>query len=43
MGAEYGLRRILVLDTRWAQQYFNLSGVLGSGQNQVEFLVGFTF
>jgi hypothetical protein len=29
--------------TRWAQQYFNLSGVLNSGQNQAEFLVGFTF
>lgn len=29
--------------TRWAQQYFNLSGVLTSGQNQAEFLVGFTF
>ncbi len=29
--------------TRWAQQYFNLSGVLSSGQNQVELLVGFTF
>ena len=28
--------------TRWAQQYFNLSGYLQSGQNQVEFLVGFT-
>jgi hypothetical protein len=29
--------------TRWAHQYFNLSGDLHSGQNQVEFLVGFTF
>jgi len=29
--------------TRWAQQYFNLSGVLNSGKNQAEFLVGFTF
>jgi hypothetical protein len=29
--------------TRWAQQYFNLDGDLHSGQNQVEFLVGFTF
>ena len=29
--------------TRWAQQYFNLAGDLHSGQNQVEFLVGFTF
>jgi hypothetical protein len=28
--------------TRWAQQYFDLSGYLQSGQNQVEFLVGFT-
>lgn len=28
--------------TRWAQQYFDLSGCLHSGQNQVEFLVGFT-
>jgi len=29
--------------TRWAQQYFSLDGDLSSGQNQVEFLVGFTF
>jgi hypothetical protein len=29
--------------TRWAQLYFNLSGYLQSGQNQVEFLVGFTY
>ena len=29
--------------TRWAQQYFDLSGVLNSGKNQVEVLVGFTF
>ncbi|MGO9231426.1 MAG: outer membrane beta-barrel protein [Bryobacteraceae bacterium] len=29
--------------TRWAKQYFNLSGDLHSGHNQVEFLVGFTF
>jgi hypothetical protein len=29
--------------TRWAQEYFNLSGVLNSGKNQAEFLVGFTF
>jgi hypothetical protein len=29
--------------TRWAQQYFNLSGVLNSSKNQAEFLVGFTF
>jgi len=29
--------------TRWAQEYFNLSGVLNSGRNQAEFLVGFTF
>lgn len=29
--------------TRWAQQYFNLSGVLNSGKNQAELLVGFTF
>ena len=29
--------------TRWSQEYFNLSGVLNSGKNQAEFLVGFTF
>ena len=29
--------------TRWAQQYFNLSGVLNSSKNQAEVLVGFTF
>lgn len=29
--------------TRWAQEYFNLSGVLNSGKNQAEVLVGFTF
>jgi outer membrane protein W len=29
--------------THWAQQYFSLDGDLSSGQNQVEFLVGFTF
>jgi len=29
--------------TRWAQQYFNLSGVLNSGKNQAEVLVGVTF
>ncbi|MFY9725590.1 MAG: outer membrane beta-barrel protein [Bryobacteraceae bacterium] len=29
--------------TRWAEQYFNLSGALNSGKNQAEFLVGFTF
>ena len=29
--------------TRWAQQYFSLDGDLSSSQNQVEFLVGFTF
>jgi hypothetical protein len=29
--------------TRWAQQYFNLSGVLNSSENQAEVLVGFTF
>ncbi len=29
--------------TRWAQQYFSLDDDLHSGQNQVEFLVGFTF
>jgi hypothetical protein len=29
--------------TRWAQNYFNLSGVLNSSKNQAEFLVGFTF
>jgi hypothetical protein len=29
--------------TRWADQYFNLSGVLNSSRNQAEFLVGFTF
>jgi hypothetical protein len=29
--------------TRWAQQYFDLSGVLNSSKNQVEVLVGFTF
>ncbi|MGB9457476.1 MAG: outer membrane beta-barrel protein [Bryobacteraceae bacterium] len=29
--------------TRWAQQYFNLDDDLHSSQNQVEFLVGFTF
>jgi hypothetical protein len=28
--------------TRWAQQYFDLSGYLHSGRNQVEFLIGFT-
>jgi len=28
--------------TRWSQQYFDLSGYLHSGRNQVEFLVGFT-
>jgi opacity protein-like surface antigen len=29
--------------TRWAKEYFNLSGVLNSSKNQAEFLVGFTF
>jgi len=29
--------------TRWAGNYFNLSGVLDSGKNQAEFLVGITF
>ena len=29
--------------TRWAEEYFNLSGVLNSGKNQAEVLVGFTF
>ncbi|MGA2273447.1 MAG: outer membrane beta-barrel protein [Bryobacteraceae bacterium] len=29
--------------TRWAQEYFNLSGVLNSSKNQAEVLVGFTF
>jgi len=29
--------------TRWARQYFSLDGDLHSGQNQVEFLAGFTF
>ncbi len=29
--------------TRWAQDYFNLSGVLNSSKNQAEVLVGFTF
>jgi hypothetical protein len=29
--------------TRWAEDYFNLSGVLNSGKSQAEFLVGFTF
>ena len=29
--------------TRWTAQYFNLSGVLDSNQNQAEVLVGITF
>jgi len=29
--------------TRWGSQHFNLSGVLGSNQNQAEFLLGITF
>jgi hypothetical protein len=29
--------------TRWGAQHFNLSGVLGSNQNQAEFLLGITF
>ncbi len=29
--------------TRWADNYFNLSGVLNSSKNQAEVLVGFTF
>jgi opacity protein-like surface antigen len=29
--------------TRWAKDYFNLSGVLNSTKNQAELLVGFTF
>jgi hypothetical protein len=29
--------------TRWADQYFNLSGVLNSSKNQAEVLVGITF
>ncbi|MGO9231427.1 MAG: outer membrane beta-barrel protein [Bryobacteraceae bacterium] len=29
--------------TRWAKEYFDLSGVLNSSKNQAEVLVGFTF
>jgi opacity protein-like surface antigen len=29
--------------TRWAKDYFNLSGVLNSSKNQLEVLAGFTF
>jgi hypothetical protein len=29
--------------TRWAKDYFNLSGILNSSKNQAEVLVGFTF
>jgi hypothetical protein len=29
--------------TRWTSQHFNISNVLNSNQNQVEFLVGITF